>query len=459
MSRETTRRRVVAALGPVISTIPIAGCLEGRLASSEDQLHPNSTERQGQSGSGKPSSDSWPEYGYGSRNSGYNQDGSGPESPVDVAWTFDGGTPSMSGSPVVGDGTVYIGGSGDPGGLTALDASTGEETWATPTDGYLASAPAISGDTVYVATTGGEVRAIDRRTGEQGWSVDVGHGFRGSSPVVLNGTVYVGSIGRKPDVVSGDGAGAQYESPALLALDADTGEESWRYDDVAPRDYIASSPASDGERVYCTCSDGNLYALSAGSGAVVWTRSIVGHAEPSPSIADGVVYYASPTKGTYREVGARLWALDATSGTDLWTSGIAESNIGSSPSIANGTVLLAAWSVTVSTSGESDSDDSATLYAVDASSGRKQWTTPVRARAHSGPGIAGEMIYLANGSGVSAVTLSGREVWHIDLAEHSAGSDLRLRSSPAVARGAVYVGCSDGTLYKIAKPEKYVIHS
>ena len=66
------------------------------------------------------------------------------------------------------------------------------------------------------------------------------HRFGPSSPAVVDGTVYVGTIGDGPLVVSGPEDEEEFEACALLALDAATGDEQWRYDDFSEKDRISS---------------------------------------------------------------------------------------------------------------------------------------------------------------------------------------------------------------------------
>jgi len=78
----------------------------------------------------------------------------------DELWTFERG--GWFSSPVVADGTVYVGERGSPNGngnLHALDAETGEALWTYDrTEGV--NALAAVGDTLYAATDGGRVLAL-----------------------------------------------------------------------------------------------------------------------------------------------------------------------------------------------------------------------------------------------------------------------------------------------------------
>lgn len=98
-----------------------------------------------------------------------------------------------------------------------------------------------------------------------------------SSPAVANGVVYVGSI---------DGN--------VYALNARTGALVWQYPTGG---YIQSSPAVANGVVYVGSEDGNLYALNASTGALLWQDFAGGSS--SPAVANGLLYFASDFGNLY----------------------------------------------------------------------------------------------------------------------------------------------------------------
>jgi outer membrane protein assembly factor BamB len=118
--------------------------------------------------------------------------------------------------------TVYVGG-GD-GTLYALDAATGDTQWTfTRPAAGVGSSPTVVDGTVYVGSgfEDGALHAVDATTGDRQWVVDTGGGVS-SSPTVVDGTVYVGSL---------DGT--------LYAVDAATGRRAWT---VQTGESVRSSP-------------------------------------------------------------------------------------------------------------------------------------------------------------------------------------------------------------------------
>ncbi|WP_227356773.1 outer membrane protein assembly factor BamB family protein [Haladaptatus salinisoli] len=438
-ARRWTRRRTLGTLGAVGA---LAGCVT---SSSLRRSKPKTDDPS----PGTQSADSWPCFGCDNRNSGTAGAARGPGRTADVEWTFDGGTPTMNSSPVVVENVVYAAGTGDPGGICAVDATTGDSLWRFETEGYVSSAPAVADGVLYAGTWGKTFYAVDVADGTQRWKVDVGHRFGSSSPVVADGTVVVGANGDGPLVVSGPEDEEEFEACAVLALDAETGEEVWRYDEFGERENVDSSPAVASGRVHVGGGE-NLYALDAETGSEIWTRNVAASARASPAVRDGLVYYAGPYRGG--DAPSRLWALDAASGETRWTYDLADTAQKVSPAVADGTVYVPAASQRVClAAGDSDDCSGVTrgrLYAVDAETGTERWTAEIRPDTRSSPAVADGIVYVGCANGISAVTVDGAGAWRIDF-EGEREDGPYVDSSPAVAGGRVFVGASDGRLRAI----------
>jgi len=165
---------------------------------------------------------------------------------------------------------------------------------------------------VYVGDASyGYIYALDANTGNVVWQFRTGY-YVESSPAVVNGMVYVGSM--------------DYN---LYALNASTGAVIWSYS-VGPincrRLTAACGPAVANGVVY-TQSILGVYAVNASTGALIWTKFIEGNT--GPSVANGVLYFGSAYSFPY------IFALDASTGTQLWryTTG---AEVDSSQTIVNG---------------------------------------------------------------------------------------------------------------------------
>ena len=159
-------------------------------------------------------------------------------SQLDVQWFFStgSGTAFVSASPSVVDGVVYVGAWN--GTMYALDAFSGQPLWtfnindphAEDRGGFpgIQSSAAVVDGVVYFGAADANVYALDALTGALKWKHSVGDpdtSVEGahvwSSPAVFNGKVYVGkSSHRDAPCVRG----------AVIALDAGTGAEVWRFD-------------------------------------------------------------------------------------------------------------------------------------------------------------------------------------------------------------------------------------
>ncbi len=70
----------------------------------------------------------------------------------------------------------------------------------------------------------------------------------------------------------------------------------WSY---ATGNSVVSSPTVAKGVVYVGSVDGNVYALSATTGAKLWSYATGSYVESSPAVANGVVYVGSGNKNVY----------------------------------------------------------------------------------------------------------------------------------------------------------------
>ena len=151
------------------------------------------------------------------------------------AWTFrlpaalvtsGPGFGSLTGTPIVTDGVVYLQDLGDN--VYALTLATGKLKWE-----YQLSPKIVEGGPNGVAVAGGVVYgdtmstvfALSARTGKTIWVdkdlLNAGQGTFGIEPQVANGRVYLAS-----SIGTGPGGGV------LLALNASTGKQLWRFNTI-----------------------------------------------------------------------------------------------------------------------------------------------------------------------------------------------------------------------------------
>ena len=170
-------------------------------------------------------------------------------------------------------------------GLAAADAPRLKLKWAFAYPGLMAwGQPTVVGGRVFVASSNGEVYALDAGSGCTLWT------FKASAPVRTALTIGKGPSG--PAAWFGDMTGGVY------AIDAETGRQLWRIQaDANPATRITGSPVLDGGRLYvpvssgeegsaaspayaCCTFRGSVEALDAATGKVIWKTYTV--PEPHP---------------------------------------------------------------------------------------------------------------------------------------------------------------------------------
>jgi outer membrane protein assembly factor BamB len=142
-----------------------------------------------------------------------------------------------------------------------------------PSNTQISSSPVVVNGVVYIGSPDGHLYALNATTGKVLWKYETGDVISFSSPAVANGIVYIGS-----------------DDKSLHAVDAATGRGLWKY---ATGGKIKSSPAVNSGVVYVGSYDNNLYALDAVTGKVRQVYQTNGQIFTSPRIVEGVLYFAS----------------------------------------------------------------------------------------------------------------------------------------------------------------------
>jgi len=173
---------------------------------------------------------------------------------LQLAWSLSLPAGPNTATPLVHDGVIYVHSFGDH--VQALDAATGDELWHYARELPSTSRPtvkrnmALYGDKLYVGTSDVHVVALDARTGAVVWDTPImqpggGFGLSGG-PLVAHGKVMQGVNGQAP--------GGAY----IVALDAETGTEAWRF-------YTIARPGEPGGDTW------NGLPLEQRTGGSVWT--------------------------------------------------------------------------------------------------------------------------------------------------------------------------------------------
>ncbi len=187
--------------------------------------------------------------------------------------------------------------------VVALNAEDGVERWRTRVSSEVLSAPRVADGMVVVHTLDGNVIALDADNGKQRWlyaeSVPV-LSLRGSgSPAIADGIVYVGLANGK-----------------LIALDLTSGDLAWETVISYPRGRselerivdIDGDPFVYDGVVYVSTFNGELAAVSASSGVVLWRAKV---SSGKSIAADWRYVYVTDTD-------SQVWALDPQNGASVW---------------------------------------------------------------------------------------------------------------------------------------------
>jgi outer membrane protein assembly factor BamB len=295
------------------------------------------------------------------------------------------------------------------------------------------SSPAVVGGVVYIGTLDGRLWAYPANgCGQAFCSTPLWTSTHLSqiidSPTVANGIVYVGSQTNDDDndgklnAFAAAGCGAPVCAPLWQGV---AGSES----------ILSSSPTVWKETVFVGGFDGKLYAFNAaGCGKKLckplWTGATQGSIESTPTVFRGVVFIGSDD--------GKLYAFKAKGcGTarckPLWTGKIGGAAFESSPAIANGIVYIASQH---------------SLSAFAASGCGTTTCAPLWGAIEStdffygSPAIANGRVYIPLESGIAVYPANGcgsplcSKLWSL----FGSGAQAAIVSSPTIANGVIYAG-------------------
>jgi outer membrane protein assembly factor BamB len=343
-------------------------------------------------------------------------------------WSFE--TNAAVASLVVNGGVVYVGTVQQA--VYALDALTGKPLWHHLMD---------KGQTYFLALANGAVIAAD--------------GYNGVAPTYYVGGVYALDAGTGKllwstdavDVIGLDAAGdVAYVGNGLknpltggvTAVSARTGELLWTFNFPEPIEPDSGLVQSGGV-VYVTTGLGEIFALDASTGGQLWryNDSAIAFTTP-PAVADGIVY-ASNSQNRRSSASPVLYAIRAGTGQVLWQRPLGTGLSSFIAGFAAGLVFVG-----VVHAENASSPAASELFALNAATGQPLWQIPVTGGEWSATPGSGNMIYTGNNVGVV-------DAWQVTTGNHlwsyrAAGA---LNGNIAVAGGIAYVGSSNHRVYAV----------
>jgi outer membrane protein assembly factor BamB len=384
----------------------------------------------------------WSMYGADPEHSLF---GSGPTN-LAYKWSYQADA-SIQTSPTLANGVAYFG--TNLGTLYAVDANSGTKLWSFQTDHILKSSVAVDSGKVYTGGDDGNVYCLNAATGAKIWESSVGgikvnpladptlglqslH-FVGaentrSSPTVVDGKVYVGSLDSN-----------------LYCLDANSGAVIWKFNAGGP---IFATPTIVDNAIYIPASTpsptGTFYKLDL-SGNVIWQKEFPYLLNLSPPF--GFYLLASATVApdldlVFLRNGFRMnYALNATTGDTVWTYD-GKYNPGTPNQLGGVTQYMPM----LYQYGLVYFNDFYGVTCLDALNGSEVWYSySSRENLAQYLAYSYNRIYTVSETGVLYVldALTGQRLSYYEFTP----SRSQLRSAPIPYNGSLYVGANDWNLY------------
>lgn len=272
----------------------------------------------------------------------------------------------------------------------------------------LASAPVVSGGRVYVVDTDARLHAFDVETGNRIYEVFVGDpkdsgggiSFWTGEATGVSGALFGGGVS-----VDGDRLYATNGLGDVVAMNASDGSILWRKRPGGP---LRGAPTLFAGNVFVVSQDNQMFALRASDGNVEWTDSatlevsgVFGVAAPAAGQGTVVAGFSSGELDAFRyENGRALWQ-DALSRTSISTSVSTLSDIDAEPVIDQGRVFA------IGLGGR--------MVALDLFTGQRIWE--INAGGIAMPWVAGEWLFVVtdNARLLAVSRTTGRVRWAAQL--------------------------------------------
>lgn len=241
----------------------------------------------------------------------------------------------------------------------------------------LGAAPVVAGGRLYTIDVDATIHAFSATTGEKVWTTDIAKTEKAKADKKARGARFGGGVSFDDGkVFATDGLGD------VVALDAASGKILWH---VKPGSPLRGAPTVANGQVYVLSQDNQLFALSQADGTVVWnqsgsveTQGVFGVAAPAVSQGTVVAGFSSGELNAYRyENGRTLWQ-DALSRSTISTSVSSLADVDADPVIDRGIVYA------VGQGGR--------MVAIEIDSGQRLWEQNFA--GISTPWVAGEWVFI-----------------------------------------------------------------
>ncbi len=303
--------------------------------------------------------------------------------------------------------------------------------WAVRGDELLEFGPVAGGSSLYILKNNGALYAIKRRSGVLYWKKKLGE-LAASSPAYWKGIVFATILTRK----DGSGAGS------VVAMNVEYPRIRWSRHLPSRTE---SSPVVVNGTVYVGSENGTVYAFGARTGRVKWTFRASGAVKGGVAYDNGKLFFGDYSGRMYAisaATGRKLWSVGSGSGA----FGLGGGRFYATPSVAFGRVYVGstngsvysfstrdgklAWrtgtgNYVYSSAAVADEHGigptvyvgsyDGTLYALDARSGAVRWRHRAEGQISGGTQIVGDLVFYStlNGHTTALGAATGRKVWSI----------------------------------------------
>jgi outer membrane protein assembly factor BamB len=213
--------------------------------------------------------------------------------------------------------------------------------WSYDAGHLMEYSPIVVGQTLFGIDNNGEAFSVNTRNGKQRWRRDVAT-LNASAPTYSNGRLYISNL----------------DPGQVQALNAQSGKVVWRHPFPGRTE---SSPLVVGNEVIAGCECGSVYALNAQTGKEMWSTAVGGAVKASPAYDKGTVFV-----GDYS---GQMTALRASNGRQVWQASAGNSIYGTA-AVAFGRVFAG--------------DLGGGFHAWDESTGAPDWSTSTSGYVYSG---------------------------------------------------------------------------
>ena len=345
-----------------------------------------------------------------------------------LAWVFrdeEAMAVDFSSSPAIVGNRLYIGSSHGSifslGGATyCIDTISKQVVWRHTSPTPIFSPPAVAGGRVYIGEgyhqdSNCHLRCLDAKTGDLIWSFQTASHVE-STPFISQGKLYF--------TAGADG---------VYCIDALEGQQIWHYKDV----HADMSPVVHKGKVYFGTGYGDykILAVDAETGIETWSREMPYPVWGSPSANEDIVFFGLG-RGNFSESAllpaGKVVALNVETGDIVWEYE-AEDAVLTAIAIQDGYVIF----------GSRDGY----VYCLQETDGKLAWHTDLGGPVVSSPAVTPKIVYAAtkNGYLYALSADSGEMQWEFNT--RTVTRNIEFYSSPAVANGLLYIGSSDRYIF------------